>query len=392
MTPAARIQAAIEIIDEVYQAAREGGAAADTIVARYFKTRRYAGSKDRRAIRELAFKAIRKFAEPISGRAALIALAADDASIAALFDGSPHGPGPILHGEPSARPLAVPPWLRSRLDPLISNEELPALLDRAPLDVRVNRLRGSREVALEQLPGAERTPLSPIGLRLPEGFNVLDHEAWASGLVEVQDEGSQLICLACEVKAGMLTVDLCAGAGGKSLALAADMNNEGRIIASDVDRDRLSRIRPRLERAKATIVETRLLDPGREAEILVDLAGQADLVFVDAPCSGAGTWRRNPETRWRLTPARLDSLLALQARLLDLAATLVRPGGHIVYAVCSLLAAEGREQAKALERRSSLVPEILLMPAGRPAGSGTLLSPGWDGTDGFFVARWRRPC
>ena len=392
MTPAARIQAAIEIVDEVNQAAREGGAAADTIVVRYFKTRRYAGSKDRRAIRELAFKAIRTFAEPISGRAALIGLAVNDPTIAASFDGSPHGPSPILEDEPVARPLAVPSWLRSRLDPLISDDELPALLDRAPLDVRVNRLRGSLEAALDRLPGAERTPLSPIGLRLPEGFNLLEHEAWASGLVEVQDEGSQLICLGCEAKPGILSVDLCAGAGGKSLALAADMDNEGRIVASDIDRTRLSRIRPRIERAGVTIVETRLLDPGREKEILADLAGQADLVFVDAPCSGTGTWRRNPETRWRLTQARLDRLLALQAQLLELAETLVRPGGQLVYVVCSLLAEEGREQAEAFERRSSLVSEGLLMPAGRTAGPGILLSPGRDGTDGFFVARWRRPC
>jgi 16S rRNA (cytosine967-C5)-methyltransferase len=135
-----------------------------------------------------------------------------------------------------------------------------------------------------------------------------------------------------------------------------------------------------------------LLDPGRELEALDDFRGKADLVLVDAPCSGTGTWRRNPETRWRINPERLDRLVALQARLLDIGTALLRPGGRLVYAVCSLLAAEGREQAEALQRRSSLVPEPLLMAAGRAAGPGILLSPARDGTDGFFVARWQSPC
>jgi 16S rRNA (cytosine967-C5)-methyltransferase len=190
----------------------------------------------------------------------------------------------------------------------------------------------------------------------------------------------------------MTVVDLCAGAGGKTLALAAEMANEGRIIACDTDRARLSRMQPRLDRAAVSIAETRLLHPAREAKALADLAGAADLVLVDAPCSGTGTWRRNPETRWRLTPERLERLTALQAHLLDLAATLVRPGGALVYAVCSLLHEEGEGQAEAFTRRSALIAEPVEMAAGRPAGSGRLLSPAHDGTDGFFVARWRAPC
>jgi 16S rRNA (cytosine967-C5)-methyltransferase len=126
--------------------------------------------------------------------------------------------------------------------------------------------------------------------------------------------------------------------------------------------------------------------------MLSDLAGRADLVLVDAPCAGSGTWRRNPETRWRVTPERLARLTALQARLLDVAAGLLKPGGRLVYAVCSLLAEEGRDQAEALSRRSSLVPEPLAMPTGLASGPGLLLSPARDGTDGFFVARWQRPC
>jgi 16S rRNA (cytosine967-C5)-methyltransferase len=211
-------------------------------------------------------------------------------------------------------------------------------------------------------------------------------------MIEVQDEGSQLLALACAAQPGMTVVDLCAGAGGKTLALAAEMADEGRIVACDTDRARLSRMAPRLERAGVSIVEPRLLDPNRESGMLADLAGAADLVLVDAPCSGSGTWRRNPEARWRLTPARLARLTALQSRLIDIAAALVRPGGALVYAVCSLFAEEGRDQAVAFSARSSLVEAPLPMAAGRAAGAGVLLTPGHDGTDGFFVARWRRPC
>ncbi len=394
MTPAARAQAAIELLDEIVAAAREGGAAADTLVQRYFKTRRYAGSKDRRAVRDLVYRAIRRAGDrPESGRAALLGLATDDRDLRALFDGSPHGPAPMGENEAAAPASVVPAWLAGRFDPAMDARELPALLDRATLDLRVNRLRGTRDEARAALPEAMPTPHSPLGLRLSEGFQVERSESWASGLVEVQDEGSQLLCLACAARPGMTAVDLCAGAGGKTLALAAEMGGEGRIVASDTDRTRLSRMAPRLVRAGVGNVETRLLDPGRESAALADLVGAADLVLIDAPCSGTGTWRRNPETRWRLTPERLERLIALQAHLLDIGSELVRPGGHLVYAVCSLLAEEGRNQAAKFEmRRSAFVRDFAPMNAGRAAGAGHLLSPAADGTDGFFVARWRRPC
>ena len=389
MTPAARLQAAIELVDAIIESAREGGAAADTLIARYFKTRRYAGSGDRRAVRDLVFRAVRRAGErPVSGRAALLGLT----ELAPLFDGSAHGPAPIEAGEPVAEAGIAPAWLLDRFDPIVAADELPALLGRAPLDLRANRIKGGRERALALFPDAVPTPWSPLGLRLPEGVQVERTEIWERGLVEIQDEGSQLVCLACEAAPATFAVDLCAGAGGKTLALAAEMANEGQLLACDTDRGRLSRLPPRLARAGVTIVETRLLDPGREAEALADVAGRADLVLVDAPCSGTGTWRRNPETRWRISPERLARLTALQARLLDIGAELVKPGGALVYAVCSLLAEEGRGQAEALAGRSSLVPEPLPIAAGRPAGPGSLLSPARDGTDGFFVARWRRPC
>jgi len=391
MTPAARVQAAIELLDEIVAAAREGGAAADTLIARYFKTRRYAGSKDRRAVRELVFRAIRRAGErPASGRAAMLGLVRDDPGLAPWFDGSPHGPAPIQPDEDAAEAGIAPDWLLPRFDPLVSADEWPALLERAPLDLRVNRLKAARDPVL--VPGSAPTPLSPVGLRLAESGNVEQTDAWKEGLIEVQDEGSQLLVFACAARPGMNVVDLCAGAGGKTLALAAEMANEGCIVASDTDRARLTRMGPRLARAGVSIVESRLLDPDREVAALADLAGRADLVLVDAPCSGTGTWRRNPEARWRLTPDRLTRLAALQARLLDIAATLVAPGGALVYAVCSLLAEEGRGQADAFSARSSLVVEPPPISAGRAAGPGVLLTPAHDGTDGFFVARWRRPC
>jgi 16S rRNA (cytosine967-C5)-methyltransferase len=393
VTPVARTQAAIELLDEIIAAARAGGAAADTLIARYFKERRYAGSHDRREIRALVFRAIRRAGEPpASGRAALLGVARDLPELLETMDGSPNGAAPPAAGEPVAEAGIAPAWLLERFDPAMPPEEWPALLARGTLDLRVNRLEGGREDALAALPEAVATPASPIGIRLPEGYRVEQAEAWRRGLVEIQDEGSQLICLGCEAAPDMLAVDLCAGAGGKTLAIAAEMADRGRIVASDTDRGRLSRMAPRLKRAGIGIVETRLINPNREAAMLADLAGQADLVLVDAPCSGSGTWRRNPETRWRITPERLARLVLLQARLLDIAAGLMGPGGRLVYAVCSLLAEEGRDQAEALARRSALVPEPLPIPAGRPSGPGLLLGPARDGTDGFFVARWRRPC
>jgi 16S rRNA (cytosine967-C5)-methyltransferase len=256
----------------------------------------------------------------------------------------------------------------------------------------VNRLRAERDAVLPAFPGAVPTPSSPVGLRLPEAIPVEESEAWRSGLVEVQDEGSQLLALACAARPGETVLDLCAGAGGKTLALAAEMGNSGRLVASDTDRGRLSRMDLRLKRAGVTIVEPRLLNPGREREALADLVDAPDLILVDAPCSGTGSWRRNPELRWRLDPKRLADYVKLQSYLLDLASELIRPGGRIVYAVCSLLADEGRGQAEAFGSRSAMVAEEPGMTAGRAAGPGRILTPARDGTDGFFVARWRAPC
>lgn len=391
MTPAARTQAAIDLLDAIIVAAADSGAAADTLIARYFAQRRYAGSKDRRAVRELVYATIRLLGErPATGRAAMVALAKTDPTIAATFDGSTHAPAPIDAGEPTATPGIAPAWLRERLSASgLDDIEQVALTGRAPLDVRVNVLRASTgEIAFE-LPGAAPITGLPDALRLAAGTDL----ASFAGRVEVQDAGSQAVTLAADARAGQTVIDLCAGAGGKSLALAAAMENQGRIVASDVDRARLRRLEPRAVAADATIIEPLLLDAGRESEALARLAGEADTVLIDAPCSGTGTWRRNPEARWRLTPARIDRFVATQRHVLALGVPLVKPGGALIYIVCSLLDAEGRDQVEAfLSAHVGWQAEALSLPFGRAHGHGVRLTPANDDTDGFFVARLRAPC
>ena len=390
MTPSARVQAAIELLDAIIASARDGGPAADTLIARYFKERRYAGSRDRRAVRDHVYDAVRRAAErPVSGRAAMIGLASERPEIAALFDGSAHGPAAIEPGEPEARRGVVPTWL---IPLLAAPVEQDALLGRAPVDLRVNRLKALPDAVAPLFPDAIPIKSLPDGLRLPEGWPVEQSDAWKDGLVEVQDAGSQLISLACGVRPGMTVVDLCAGAGGKTLALAAAMAGEGTLIAADTIRSRLARLGPRAARAGAAFIETLLLDQGHEAEALESLNGRADVVLVDAPCSGTGTWRRNPEARWRLTPARLDRLVQEQARILDFAAPLLAPGGALVYATCALTDREGRDQVDGfLQRHYGWVAEPIDLAAGREHGGGILLAPGHDATDGFYFARLRCP-
>ncbi len=391
MTPAARVQAAIEVLDLVIAAARDNGPPADRIVSDWFRSRRFAGSKDRRAVRELVYRAIRACGEmPASGRAAMLRLACGDESLTGLFDGSRHGPEPVKPDEPVADSGIAPAWLEERLRASgVDRVEAAALLDRAPLDIRVNALKAARDGL--DLPVAGEVTAAPDGLRFPPGTAVEQWDAFRDGLIEVQDTGSQLACMAVQARPGETLIDLCAGAGGKTLALAAAMQNRGRLIASDTDRGRLSRLSPRAQRAGVAIAETVLLDPGREEEALREWQGKADAVLVDAPCSGTGTWRRNPEARWRLNQAQLTRYAALQARLLDVAAGLVREGGRLVYVTCSLLDEEGSAQVEAfLGRHAGWTAEMPDLPAGAPRGEGLRLSPFRDGTDGFFIARLSR--
>ena len=391
MTPSARVQAAIEVLDLVIDAARERRAPADRIVTEWFRTRRFAGSKDRRAVRELLFRAIRACGPvPENGRAAMLRLVEDDPSLAPLFDGSRHGPEPMRDGEPVAEGGSAPAWLEKRLVASgMDGAELSALLDRAPLDLRVNSLRGTAP----QLPETGAPTHARLGLRYPPGTQVEQWDAWRDGAIEVQDTASQLVCEAVNARPGENVIDLCAGAGGKTLALAAAMENRGRLLACDVDRARLSRLAPRAERAGATMIEARLLNPGQERAMLEDWQGAADAVLVDAPCSGSGTWRRNPEARWRLDEVELERITRLQQHVLNLAAGLVRPGGRLFYVVCSVLDDEGPDQvAHFLAANPDWQAASPVLPTGNARGQGWRLTPFHDETDGFFVACLVSPC
>lgn len=392
MNPAARTQAAIDLVDAIIDAAKSGGAAADQVAKRFFAARRYAGSKDRRAIRTLAYDAVRRFGPvPVSARAAIVAMADEDAALAATFDGSSYGPARLTADEPRAETGLAPAWLVDAVRSSgLGDADLAALLERAPLDIRVNRLRTDRDAVLAELGGEPAADL-PDAIRLPPDAPLDQDGVLQDGRAEVQDFGSQIVSLAVGATPDGFAIDLCAGGGGKTLAIAAQMAGRGRILATDTDRPRLSRLAPRAARAGVTIAEPRLLDPGKEAAMLSDVAGQADWVMVDAPCSGTGTWRRNPEARWRLTPDRLDRVVATQARLLDVAAGLTSPTGTITYVVCSLLDAEGRGQVDAfLSRHSDWHALPLALPRGRVHGRGMRLTPASDSTDGFFVARLGR--
>ena len=392
MTPSARVQAAIEILDEVLAAARGGGAPADRVIGDWFRSRRFAGSKDRRAVRELVYRAIRACGPvPASGRAAMVRLAlvheGGDAAVASLFDGGTHAPQPIGQNERAAEGGVAPVWLMALLSQSgLSVEDGEALLGRAPLDIRANTLKADRASLILPEPG--EALLAPQGLRLPANTLVEQWDAYTQGQIEIQDAGSQLTCQIVAARAGETVIDLCAGAGGKALALAADMGNVGRLIACDVDRGRLARLAPRAARAGVAVIEEVLMNPGHEAAALAAYAGKADAVLVDAPCSGTGTWRRQPEGRWRLSEKELARLTALQSRLLDVAAGLVAPQGRLIFVTCSVLDAEGADQIAAfLARHPGWRTETPVIGAGVARGGGLRLTPLHDDTDGFFVAR-----
>ena len=385
MTPAARLQSAIEVTDLIIASARENGPAADSIITTWFKERRYAGSGDRRAVRDLVYRAIRSFGRPPhTARAGFAALA----DLHPLFDGSTHGPAVLTKNENPATPSLIPAWLEDK----IAEDEREALLGRAPFDLRANPRMASRDDVMALLQGAQAIEGTKHGLRLPDHIPLANRPE-LNGLVEVQDAGSQMIAAACQAQPGQRILDLCAGAGGKTLALAADMNGEGHLLACDTDRARLQRLEPRAHVAGISTINVRLLNPMQELAMLDDQIGLNDTVLVDAPCSGSGTWRRNPELRWRLTKPRLEAVIELQARLLHLGSQFVKPGGALVYAVCSLIPGEGRAQAEAfLKANPDWNAESVGLSVGREEGPGWKLTPAHDGCDGFFIARLVRSC
>src|SRR3984957_2866843 len=394
MTPAARISAAIELIDTIdtqrvpaAKALKEWGTA-----------HRYAGSGDRAAISGLIWDVLRRRASSAwimdddTPRARVLGMlrlerSLDVDAIAALCDGGRFAPEPLTERERAAltsRSLAdapphiagdCPEWLDSYLAQVFGEDrvaEAVAMASRAPLDLRVNTLKARREKVLGSTAhlGTMPTPWSPIGLRIELGADARNpgihaEEDFIKGALEVQDEGSQLAALLSAAKPGEQVIDLCAGAGGKTLALGAMMQGKGRLIATDHDKRQLAPIHERLSRAGVHNADVRT--PKGEADTLSDIRASADLVLIDAPCTGTGTWRRNPDAKWRMRPGALEVRLKDQVEVLDRAAGLVKPGGRIAYITCSVLSAENGEQVRSFLGRH---PEFAVVP---PQQTGSVL-------------------
>ena len=427
MTPAARLSAAIEVFADL-EARRRPAAQA---LKDWGLTHRFAGSADRAAIAGLLYDALRRKASSAwiigadSPRAVLLGMLArergyDSDAVAKLCDGSRFAPAPLtdeeharlraasLVGAPAHVRGDYPEWLDAQLAATFGDErteEAAALASRAPLDLRVNTLKATRDAATQALAelGPQPTRWSPVGLRIvvaPDSKSPAIHAepAFLKGQIEIQDEGSQLAALLGGAQAGEQVIDLCAGAGGKTLALAAAMENHGQIHATDTDKRRLAPIHERLERAGARNVQ--VVTPRGDKDMLAHLRRKADLVLIDAPCTGTGAWRRNPDAKWRVRPGALAERLKDQAAALDRAAALVKPGGRIAYVTCSVLEDENGAQMRAfLARHSafSIVPPaeaanvlgeraFLFRRAVLISDTGLLMTPRRTDTDGFFVS------
>lgn len=428
MTPAARVAATIELLEAV---SAESGRPADAVVSAYFRQRRFIGSKDRSALAERLYGLLRMRARidwwlkradhPPTARARVIgglmlAEAVPAAEVARLFSGGRHA-AETLDGEERALVKALdsrtlehpdmsagtraecPDWAAGPLQALFGDRfatELAALLTSAPLDLRVNTLKAERESVRAALAAAgiqaEATPLSPIGLRVAGRPPLAGLPLFKAGQIEVQDEGSQLVAALVDPKPGQQVIDFCAGAGGKALALAARMEGRGRVVAADISKGRLIRAKERLRRAGIDNVEPRLLATERDRWVS-RVKGKFDRVLIDAPCSGTGAWRRNPDSRWR--PVDLAELTGLQSRILASAARLTKPGGRLVYATCSLLREENEAVVEAFlaehpEYRVLPMAEVwaAALPTPWPGGEddrALRLTPARHGTDGFFA-------
>jgi 16S rRNA (cytosine967-C5)-methyltransferase len=427
MTPAARLSAAIELIDTI-DAQRVPAAKA---LKEWGTAHRYAGSGDRAAISGLIWDVLRRRASSAwimdadTPRARVLGMlklerGLDVDAIAALCDGGRFAPAPLAEGERAALTLRslenapahiagdYPEWLDGYLAQVFGDDrvaEATAMASRAPLDLRVNTLKARREKILSSLAhlGAQPTPWSPTGLRIELGADARNpgihaEEDFIKGAIEVQDEGSQLAALLSAAKAGEQVIDLCAGAGGKTLALAALMQGKGRLIATDRDKRQLAPIHERLSRAGVHNADVRT--PKGEGDTLGDIRASADLVLIDAPCTGTGTWRRNPDAKWRMRPGALEVRLKDQIEVLDRAAALVKPGGRIAYVTCSVLPPENGEQVRAFVARH---PQFSAVPPSQTVTAladkaeefaaatlqspeGLLMTPRRTGTDGFFVS------
>jgi 16S rRNA (cytosine967-C5)-methyltransferase len=418
MTPAGQLAAAIDLLAEIEADARP----ADAVANSFFRNRRFIGAGDRREVSALVWGVLRarrhlgwwleKFGAAPTPRLLLAAQAFFSGmtlhKIGLAFTAGRYGPPPLTEAEtiilekfaghtlehpamPDAVKYEIPDWLLPRLEQKFGATlpaEMAALAAPAPLDLRVNALKSTRDAAIAALAreklAATPTPYSPWGLRLAGRQSITAGPAFRAGLVEIQDEGSQLIALLVDARPGMRVADFCAGAGGKTLAIAMGMQNKGHIVACDVSAPRLEGAIKRLRRAGVHNAEPHLLAPGdkwtkRQAQ-------KFDRVLVDAPCTGTGTWRRNPDARFRLEESDLAEILPKQAGILDAAQKLVKPGGRLIYATCSLLDDENRNQVEAFLARYPKFQRVAAeLPAGLP-GPDLQLSPRAHGTDGFYAA------
>lgn len=420
MQPAAQVQAVIELFADSITTSYP----ADRLMANYFRSRRYIGSKDKAAISELFYTVLRQrlslefvlevLAQP-STPSSLVAvqLQLDGLDIANIFTGQRYQPqrlanidsisrasNDIVDSAPEHVRLNVPAWIEPELKSSLGENypaEMRASLQRASTDVRVNHLKTDQaalQAAFEKQ--GWQTKLgrySPWSLRFERRVGFLNLPQFKQGWFEVQDEGSQLLALLTDASAGQKVVDFCAGAGGKSLAMAAMMENKGTLYASDVHSKRLAELEKRARRAGVHNIRTHLLNSEHDKWVKQHQR-RADIVLVDAPCSGTGTWRRNPDSRWNLTAQNLENLRALQSSILASASRLVKPGGRLVYATCSLLQSENEKQvAQFLQaspeysRISLPLPETIQAQA-EPSEVRLLSSQ--HQTDGFFVASLMR--
>ena len=429
MTPSARIKAVLDLLERIEKAPIP----MDLTIGDYMRNRRYIGSKDRAYIAETTYAVVRHNARITWGleqigaeqspRARLIAyLAIQDAkTVKDLFDGTKHGAEELNADElklvenfpkefeaaPEAVRAECPPDYEASLKAYFGQDfetEMAALIAPAYLNLRVNLVMGDREKAKtllsEDRVKTTENKFSPWGLAV-EGKTFLSMtRAFKKGLVEIQDEGSQMIALACDVKPGQQVLDYCAGAGGKTLALAAAMNVKGRIVAMDLEAHRLAKARDRFRRAKVSdIIEPRPLSDEKNRKWLRRQKQYFDCVLVDVPCSGTGTWRRNPDMRWRTYGPSVAELVEIQRDIMEKVAGTVKPNGRLVYATCSMLPEENEQQ---IEHFLSLHPEFELKelkdvwPEGCPPpceGNFMRLTPHRHGTDGFFAAILiRKPC
>jgi 16S rRNA (cytosine967-C5)-methyltransferase len=395
---------------------------ADGVVSAFFREHRALGSRERHALAESAYAVLRQrllFAHlaqsgsgPLERRLAILAWQGNAAFLRGAL--APHEQTWLAQVEQidrSALPEKLrhnlPDWLANPLQQALGDEFWPlvqALAEPAPLDLRVNLLKAKRDEVQRALTeagiAAEPTPYSPWGLRVPGRPALNQLPLFTGGSIEVQDEGSQLLALITDAKRGEMVVDFCAGAGGKTLALGASMRNTGRLYAFDTSGHRLDALKPRLARSGLSNVHPAQLAHERDDRIK-RLAGKIDRVLVDAPCSGLGTLRRNPDLKWRQSPKAVAEMQARQTAILASASRLLKPGGRLVYATCSLLAAENEDVADAftaahgadftaLPAQQALEAAHVEQAAMLVAGPYLRLWPHRHRTDGFFAAVWQR--